>query len=68
MIGSPPIADMAATLLAHRVNLADDRAVIMCLVAAHYNASIIWANLNRVIELARFEATVGAVSTAMSAA
>lgn len=68
MIGGPPITDMAATLLAYRVNLADDRAVIMCLIAAHYNASVIGPNIDRVIELARFETTVGAVAEAMAGA
>lgn len=67
MIGGPPIADMAATLLAHKVNLSDDRAVIMCLVAAHYNAAIIGPNLDCAIELARFEAKLNAVSAIMGA-
>lgn len=67
MIGGPPIADMVATLLAHRVNLSDDRAVIMCLVAAHYNAAVIGPNLDRAIELARFEASLNTISAIMGA-
>lgn len=66
MIGSPPIQDMATTLLAHHVDLSDDRAVIMCLIAAHYNAAVIGPNLDRAIELARFEATVGKVADTMN--
>jgi hypothetical protein len=65
MIGSPPIQDMAATLLAHGVDLSNIPAAIMCLINAHYDARVVQLNLDRTLELARFDATVGAVAKAM---
>jgi hypothetical protein len=77
MMHSPLIAAMAGTLVDRGVDLADDRAVIMCLVSTGYPAreigelyDAITARARRILdarETLQLDAALGAVAEAMGA-
>jgi hypothetical protein len=73
----PAAAAMALTLVDRGVDLSDDRAIIMCLVNAGYNAALIGEVIDLAIARARrmrdaretlqLDAALGAVAKAMGA-